>query len=355
MRFGVLGPLAVWDGTAGQERSVAVPGPKVRALLAALLAHGGGPVSADRLVDDLWGAHPPGKPANALQTKVSQLRRALGRDRIVHRPAGYLLELSDAEVDADRFTALLVRAGATGTSRRRAELLAEALRLWRGPAYAGFTDEAFVRPEAERLEELRLTALEQQGETRLELGEHALLAGESTALVARHPLRERLRAVQLRALYLTGRQSEALASYAELRGRLAEELGVDPGPALVALYEAILRQDPALDVPSPALDTPALGQAAVAGALAVAGPTAAPGPTTVAGLTAAAGPTAAAGSAVPAPRPAVAGSVASGPLAPRPTVPGPAAAGSVTPGSVAPGPAVAVAGTAVPAPPAVSA
>ncbi|MFE2595559.1 BTAD domain-containing putative transcriptional regulator [Streptomyces sp. NPDC059396] len=248
MRFGVLGPLAVWDGTAEQERPVAVPGPKVRSLLAALLAHGGGPVSADRLVDGLWGTRPPGKPANALQTKVSQLRRALGRDRIVHRPAGYLLELSDAEVDADRFTALLVRAGATGAPRQRAELLAEALGLWRGPAaYAGFADEVFVRPEAERLEELRLTALEQQGEARLELGEHALLAGELTALVARHPLRERLRAVQLRALYLTGRQSEALASYAELRGRLAEELGVDPGPALVALYEAILRQDPALD------------------------------------------------------------------------------------------------------------
>ncbi|MFF3753547.1 BTAD domain-containing putative transcriptional regulator [Streptomyces sp. NPDC002018] len=242
MRFGVLGPLTVRDGNG----PVAVTEPKVRALLAALLAHDGGPVSADRLIDDLWGPRPPAKPANALQTKVSQLRRALGRRRIVHGPGGYLLDLTDAEVDADRFGALLVRAGATGAPRPRADLLAEALDLWRGPAYADFADEIFVRPAAERLTELRLTALEEQGETRLELGEHALPAGELTALVARHPLRERLRAVQMRALYLTGRQSEALASYHELRERLARELGVDPGPALTALYEAILRQDPAL-------------------------------------------------------------------------------------------------------------
>ncbi|KIF79006.1 hypothetical protein QR77_20415, partial [Streptomyces sp. 150FB] len=262
MRFDVLGPLRVRDGAGAP---VAVPEAKVRALLAALLAHDGGPVSADRLIDDLWGARPPGKPANALQTKVSQLRRALGgADRVVLGPAGYRLEMTDADVDADRFRALLVRAGAAEVPAARAELLAEALGLWRGPAYADFADEDFVRPAVQRLTEQRLTAIEEQSLDRLELGEDARLADELTALVVRHPLREGLRAVQLRALYRAGRQSEALASYAELRVRLADELGVDPGPALVALYEAILRQDPALAPAAPAARaarTPAPGTA----------------------------------------------------------------------------------------------
>ncbi|GHC70238.1 ATP-binding protein [Streptomyces cinnamoneus] len=253
MRFGVLGPLTVWDEAGDPVR---VREAKVRALLALLLVREGRPVPAGRLLDELWGEALPGRPANALQSKVSQLRRVLGRDRVLHQPSGYRLRLSAGESDADRFQALLARARATAGPRERAGLLAEALGLWRGPAYADFTDgEAgrdAVRAAALRLEELRLAALEEQAEARLELGEHGRLAGELTALVARYPLRERLRAVQLRALYRAGRQSEALASYAELRERLAEELGLDPGPELAALHQAILTQAPQLAAGSPA-------------------------------------------------------------------------------------------------------
>ncbi|MCZ4555495.1 BTAD domain-containing putative transcriptional regulator [Rhodococcus maanshanensis] len=249
MRFGVLGPLAVWtsDGTP-----VRVPEVKVRALLADLLVHHGRPVTAARLADDLWGEDLPGNPTNTLQTKVSQLRRALegaepgGRDLVGYSPPGYLLRVEAAAVDAGQFAALTARARATVDPRERAGLLAEALALWRGSAYADFADEGFAREAITRLEELRLTALEDHAEARLELGEHDLLADELGPSVAAHPLRERLRAAQVLALYLAGRQSEALASYGQLREVLAEELGVDPSPDLVTLYHSILDQDPGL-------------------------------------------------------------------------------------------------------------
>ncbi|MEO3871730.1 BTAD domain-containing putative transcriptional regulator [Nonomuraea sp. B12E4] len=253
MRFGVLGPLAVWTD-AGEP--VTIPGLKVRALLVDLLVHEGHPVSVDRLVDDLWGEEPPGNPAGALQVRVSQLRKALedaesgAKNLIVSRAPGYLLRPDEGAVDAARFTALLSRAEAADSPRTRAGLLADALALWRGPAYADFADEEYTRSAVVRLEEQRLSALEQHAQARLELGEHGLLVGELQDLVARHPLRERLRAVHMRALYRAGRQSEALAGYAELRERLAEELGLDPGPELVALHQAILGQDPALSVPA---------------------------------------------------------------------------------------------------------
>ncbi|MEU2512288.1 BTAD domain-containing putative transcriptional regulator [Streptomyces syringium] len=239
-RFGVLGPLVVRD-SAG--KTVRVPEAKVRALLADLLVHEGRPVSADRLIDDLWGDDLPAHPANALQNKVSQLRRVLGRESVLRQPPGYRLRTDDGDVDADRFQALVDRARATNDPGARAALLTEALGLWRGPAYADFADEEFARTAAQRLEEQRLTVLEEQAEARLAAGEHGALVGELTALVARHPLRERLRAAQLRALYRAGRQSEALASYDELRVRLSEELGLDPGPELAALHRSILGQD----------------------------------------------------------------------------------------------------------------
>ncbi|MBP2404410.1 BTAD domain-containing putative transcriptional regulator [Streptomyces syringium] len=242
-RFGVLGPLVVRDGAG---KTVRVPEAKVRALLADLLVHEGRPVSADRLIDDLWAADLPAHPANALQNKVSQLRRVLGRDSVLRQPPGYRLRIDDGDVDADRFQALVARARATDDPRARAALLTDALGLWRGPAYADFADEEFARTAALRLEEQRLTVLEEQAEARLAAGEHGALVGELTALVARHPLRERLRAAQLRALYRAGRQSEALASYDELRVRLAEELGLDPGPELAALHRSILGQDQAI-------------------------------------------------------------------------------------------------------------
>ncbi|MFF0055951.1 BTAD domain-containing putative transcriptional regulator [Streptomyces microflavus] len=258
MRFGVLGPLVVWDG---EGREVRVPETKVRALLADLLAHDGGPVTADRLIHDLWGDAPPGKPAGALQAKISQLRRVVGRDRVVRQPAGYRLRLDGGgdEVDAVRFRALVTEARPVRDPRTRAALLTEALELWRGPAYADFADGLFVRGPAQRLAEQRLSVLEEQAEARLEAGDHALLAGELADLVALHPLRERLRAAQMRALYAAGRQSEALASYEDLRTRLVGELGVDPSPELAALHGAVLRQEPGLSAGAWAYGAPAGG------------------------------------------------------------------------------------------------
>ena len=245
MRFGVLGPLAVWTG-AGE--AVAIPGVKVRAVLADLIVHEGRPVSTDRLVEDLWGDDPPANPLGALQVRVSQLRKALGegRDLVESRAPGYLLRADPDAVDAWRFATLAARAERVEDVRTRAGLLAEALGLWRGPAFAEFADEEFARAAVARLEEQRLAVVELHAEARLELGEHSVLAGELGDLVARHPLRERLRAVHMRALYRAGRQSEALDSYADLRDRLDEELGLEPGPDLVALHQAILEQDAAL-------------------------------------------------------------------------------------------------------------
>ncbi|WP_188190385.1 AfsR/SARP family transcriptional regulator [Nonomuraea sp. SYSU D8015] len=262
MRFGVLGPLAVWTADG---RDVRVPEAKVRLLLAALLARRGRPVPADRLIDDLWGERLPAKPAAVLQTKVSQLRRALedaepgGRDLVTSEPAGFAVRLEPTGLDAGEFTALVARAYGAEDPRERAALLADALALWRGPAYAGFSDLEFARAPAARLEEERLVALEHQAEARLDLGEHSLLTAELGDLVTRHPLRERLRAAHIRALYGAGRQAEALAGYRELRDLLDAELGVEPGPELVALHQAVLRQDPALRPPA-ALRQEAPGQ-----------------------------------------------------------------------------------------------
>ncbi|MER5326928.1 BTAD domain-containing putative transcriptional regulator [Streptosporangium roseum] len=252
MYFSVLGPLTAWT-TAGH--AVDVPEAKLRALLASLLVHEGRPVSVDRLVDDLWGERLPGNPAGALQTKVSRLRRALARAEpgaetlVESRPPGYLLRVSPQDVDSRRFTDITATAYVTEDPRTRADLLTEALALWKGEAFADLGDMEFLRTAAGRLEEQRLSALEALAESRLELGEHHALIGELGELALRHPLRERLRAVQLRALYRAGRQSEALAAYAELRRQLADELGVDPGPELAALHQAILEHDAALEAP----------------------------------------------------------------------------------------------------------
>ncbi|GAA4063324.1 BTAD domain-containing putative transcriptional regulator [Actinomadura miaoliensis] len=252
MRFGVLGPLAVWTD---EGSPVAVPGVKVRALLADLLVHEGRPVPADRLIDDLWGERPPGNPAAALAVKVSQLRRVLedaqpgGRGLVATRPAGYAVDVGADGLDAVRFQDLIDRARRTGDPAARAELLRDALALWRGPALADFADEPFAQPTVVRLEELRLAAQEDHAEARLALGDDAGLAAELGDLVAVHPLRERLRALHMRALYRAGRQHEALESFESLRTRLAEELGLDPGAELVALQRSILTQDPSLGGP----------------------------------------------------------------------------------------------------------
>ncbi|MEU0491213.1 BTAD domain-containing putative transcriptional regulator [Nocardiopsis sp. NPDC006139] len=252
MRVGVLGPLEV---RAGDGSPVAVPDTRVRALLVLLALARGRVVSADRLVADLWGERPPARPAAVLQARVSQLRGALergepgGRALVRHRPPGYLLE--GADLDLDRFEDLLDRARGAAP-RERADLLSRALDLWRGPAAAGFAELDGVREDAARLEERRLTALEDLAEARLELGEHAGLADDLAGPAREHPYRERLHAALLRALYAAGRQGEALTRFEELRTRLADDLGADPGPELTALHRAVLLQDPGLNrAPAP--------------------------------------------------------------------------------------------------------
>ncbi|MFC5814721.1 BTAD domain-containing putative transcriptional regulator [Nonomuraea harbinensis] len=256
MRFAVLGPLEV---IADDGRAVRVPELKVRALLACLLAGDGQVVAADRLIGNLWGPEPPGNPLGALRAKASQLRRALdeaepgARELIVTRSPGYLV---DGDTDARRFREVAGRAGAARDPRERAALLAEALSWWRGPAFAGFPGEPLVRGAAARLEEQRLTALEDYADVRLALGQDSSQIGELAELAAQHPTRERFHGLLMRALYRSGRQTEALEVYRSLRERVRDELGLDPGPELAALHQAILEQSPGLRrpavVPAPA-------------------------------------------------------------------------------------------------------
>jgi DNA-binding SARP family transcriptional activator len=242
MEFRILGPLEVVSG--GQ--ALALGGTKQRLLLASLLLRAGEVVSVDRLIDALWGAAPPKEAANALQYHVSRLRKLLGDgDTVVTRDPGYVLRLDGHELDLVRFEALVDEAEA-GPPDRAARLLREALALWRGPPLADLAGEAAAEPDSRRLEELRLGALERRLEADLELGRHAQLVPELEALVAEHPLRERLAATLMRALYGSGRQAEALAVYRQARETLVDELGIEPGRALQELERSILRQEPAL-------------------------------------------------------------------------------------------------------------
>ncbi|MES9541740.1 BTAD domain-containing putative transcriptional regulator [Actinomadura sp. NPDC000600] len=249
MRFGVLGPLEV---RTEDGRLVPVPDRKVRALLADLLAHAGRAIPADRLVDDLWGDALPADPVATLRARVSQLRRTLedaepgARALVETLPHGYRLA---ARTDALDFADLAGRAADEPGPAARAARFAEALALWRGPAFADFADAPFAAPEIARLDELRLAALEGRAEARLELGEDAALAAELRGLVDEHPFRERLRAAHMRALYRAGRPAEALAAYDDLRVRLRDDLGLDPSPALAALHASMLRRDPAAGGP----------------------------------------------------------------------------------------------------------
>jgi predicted ATPase/DNA-binding SARP family transcriptional activator len=249
VEFRILGPLEVLDGAT----PVAVSGAKERALLADLLVHAGRVVAADQLVEDLWGERPPGNPANTLQGRVWALRRALGpvaARLLTTRPPGYRLDVDPELVDAARFERLAGEAerAAARNPARALGLLAEALGLWRGLALAEFTDQPWAQVVAARLEELRLAAVELRAELRLAAGGQGELVGELEALVAAHPLRERLRGQLMLALYRSGRQADALGVYADTRALLAEELGVDPAPELRRLHQAILTQDPALEV-----------------------------------------------------------------------------------------------------------
>jgi len=237
----LLGPFeARVDG-----RPAALPA-KPRALLVRLLLDAGSVVPAETLVDALWGEHPPASAPKLLQVYVSQLRKALGADAIETRPPGYLVR---AETDLGRFEALAEQARAEAVPQRRAGLLRDALALWHGPALDEFRREPFARAAARRLAELHLGALAQRIEAELELGEHERLVGELAELVEQEPLREQPRRQLMTALYRSGRQADALATYREGRRLLVEELGIEPSPALQELERAILRHDPALASP----------------------------------------------------------------------------------------------------------
>ncbi|HEU5151190.1 MAG TPA: BTAD domain-containing putative transcriptional regulator [Iamia sp.] len=264
LEVSVLGPLrARRDGI-----EVALGGRRQKAVLARLALAAGATVPVDRLVDDLWDGDPPRTAVGTVQSYVSNLRRALARagETVIERVGdGYRLAVPPATLAAARFEDLVARAAApAGGHATRAEvdaalaLLDEALALWHGPALADLADEPWAQPSAVRLEELRLAAMEARFDLHLDAGRHAVVTGDLEAAATAHPLRERFAAQLVVALYRSGRQADALRAYERTRAHLADELGLDPGPALARLATQVLDQDPALDhVPLP--PTPELG------------------------------------------------------------------------------------------------
>jgi DNA-binding SARP family transcriptional activator len=247
LEFRVLGPLDV----VGEAGSLRLGGPRQRATLAILLLQANRVVPVERLADELYAGRPPVSAVTQVQRQISELRRVLGgADAIETRPPGYVLHLRDDDFDLARFellTAKAERARAREDVEAAAGLLREALDLWRGPPLADLAYESFARAAVERLEELRLAALEARVEADLVLGRHAGLAAELEGLVAEYPLRERLRGQQMLALYRSGRQAEALEVYRLTRQGLVESFGIEPSTPLQALERAILTQDPVLD------------------------------------------------------------------------------------------------------------
>ncbi|MCG5448345.1 BTAD domain-containing putative transcriptional regulator [Micromonospora hortensis] len=243
MRFRILGPTQV---VLADGREVPVGGPRLRALLALLLLDAGRVVSPERLIDGLYGEHPPRGAANALQSQVSRLRQALpaGHDPVEFHPSGYRLAVDPDDVDAYRFERLAGvgrRALVDGDWPRAATVLREALELWRGPALADAIGAAGVPAQAARLDELRLAAIEDRVEADLALGAQSALIAELRELVVAHPLRERSRSQLMRALAALGRPAEALAEFEDARHTLADQLGVDPSAELAAVHLAVLR------------------------------------------------------------------------------------------------------------------
>jgi YVTN family beta-propeller protein len=246
----VLGPLELRiDGMV-----VPLGGPKPRVLLAMLALHANEVVSRDRLIEALWGDRPPPSVDQSLDTYVSRLRRALGNERLSRRAGGYVLAISPDELDLDRFETLVQearRASLTGDVTRAARLLSEAQSLWSGPALADVLYEPFAYGEAGRLEEKRLAAREDLLDAQLAMGAGAELVPALERLVDEHPLRERLLGQLMLALYRAGRHADALAVLQAARHRLADELGLEPGPQLRELERRILQHDHRLDVPQP--------------------------------------------------------------------------------------------------------
>src|SRR5919201_3866682 len=251
MEFRILGPLeALEDG-----RPLALGRLKERVVLAVLLLHANEFVSRERLIDELWGASPPATARKAVQVYISKLRQTLtrnGHDPIATAEGGYRLVVDPDLLDAERLRSLIAQARgrmADGDSDPASSLLQDALALWRGPTLAGIHLESFGRDEVAQLDELRLAALMDRIDCDLALGQHEQVLGELNVLVREHPLRERLRAQQMLALYRAGRQADALDAYAEARRALVDDLGIEPSEALQRLQQAILRHDPALETP----------------------------------------------------------------------------------------------------------
>ncbi|HEY7583116.1 MAG TPA: BTAD domain-containing putative transcriptional regulator [Acidimicrobiia bacterium] len=253
MQFGILGRLEV----ATEGRVVEVKGPKLRALLILLLLHPNRVVSAEAIIEALWGQELSGREGATLRVHVANLRRALSKagefgEYIVTRAPGYLIEVDPESIDVVRFERLVAegRRLLPGDAPHAAELLIEALGMWRGSALEDVAYESFAQGEVRRLEELRLTAVEDLAEARLTMDGHAGLVGELESLVATHPLRERLWGQLMVALYRSGRQADSLSAYRRLSRLLGEELGLEPGPELRLLEDRILANDPTLLKPA---------------------------------------------------------------------------------------------------------
>ena len=248
IEFKVLGPLEV----VADGHPLELNRKMQRSLLALLLLDAGEVVSSDRLIEELWGNKSPKAAIHSLQNLVSDLRKVLGRDTVRTREPGYVLDVDRNRIDLHQFERLVALAAEGGDAERRSSLLREALALWRGPPLADLTFEPFAHVEVARLEELRTAAREELMQADLDLGRHSRLIPELEALVAAHQLRERLRGQLMVALYRSGRQAEALEAYRAARETLVEELGIEPSPELQQLEQAILRQDPSLDLPEAA-------------------------------------------------------------------------------------------------------
>jgi predicted ATPase/DNA-binding SARP family transcriptional activator len=247
LAFGVLGALEVRrDGVP-----ISVPGERRRAVLAALLVRAGRPVSADALVEAAWGDELPAAPLPALHTVLSRLRTALGPGIFRADPAGYVLDAPLDAIDAARFEALRARA-AGARAAEAATVLDQALALWRGPAYAEFADRGFAQGEAVRLDELRLSTVEDRAELSLQLGEAGSAVNALGLILQQHPFRERALGLLMAGLYQAGRPIEALQRYRDYRTVLADELGLDPSPTLRDLEVRILRHELPGTAPAPA-------------------------------------------------------------------------------------------------------
>jgi DNA-binding SARP family transcriptional activator len=241
-------------------RPLPLRGSKQRGVLAMLALRANRTVSADDLIDGLWGDRPTASAAKNVQHYVSRLRKALDADgsevQIVTRGRGYELQLPEDAVDAVRFEHLVERARCEAERGIADGAARGALELWRGAPLADVAEEPFARAEIRRLDELHLCAIELTIDAELAAGRHGEVIGRLEALLAEHPLNERFHGQRMLALYRAGRQSEALEAYRQARETLSEEIGIEPGAELRRVQERILAQDPALAAPAPPEELP---------------------------------------------------------------------------------------------------